>query len=317
MLTTAATGGDAGIREFSEWLSAGVTAKQVVRARLAATVASLGAGLASTAGIDPRGPDRPFLDQAARTAATAAVTSAVLRAIDLTGLERQAIAATRARARARGTGPMGALTSLLYRFSGREAKVADPDGYLMRWRERGSLAPAVEALRLALAEPMRSAAPAVRPALAATVEPAPLQRGLEGAVDRAIAAHDRTVPSSRLWPVIGLFQTIATAAIAVSVAWVIVWILARPPVDSVDLPVVGLVPMPLLAVVVSLVIGYLLARVVGLHAGWIGRRWAARLRREVSTAVEREIAEHGLAPVDRLETARRGLWSSVRVMVGG
>jgi hypothetical protein len=240
-----------------------------------------------------------------------------LRAIDLTGLERQAISATRARARARGTGPMGVLTSLVYRFSGREAKAADPDGFLMRWRERGSLAPAVEALRQALAEPVRSAAPAVRPALAATVEPARLQRGLEGAVDRAIAGHDRTVPSSGLWPVIGFLQTIATAAIAVSVAWTIVWILARPPVDLVDLPVVGRVPMPLVAVVGSLVVGYLLARIVGLHAGWIGRRWAGRLRREVSTAVEREIAEGGLAPVDRLEAARHVLWSSVRAIEHG
>jgi hypothetical protein len=212
---------------------------------------------------------------------------------------------------------MGVITSLVYRFSGREAKVADPDGFLMRWRDRGSLAPAVEALRQALGEPLRTAAPAIRPALAATVEPARLQHGLEGAVDRAIAGHDRTVPSSRLWPVIGFLQTIATVLIALSVAWVILWVLTRPPVDSVDLPVVGVVPMPFVAVVVSLLVGYLLARVVGLHAGWIGRRWAGRLRREIAASVEREIAERGFEPLDRLEAARHALWASVRALVTG
>jgi len=317
VLATSATTGEAGIGEFSDWLAAGVEAKQIVRARLAATISSLGNGLARTAGIDPGGPERPFLDPSARRKATAAVTSAVLRAIDLPGLERQAVAATRARARARGTGPMGVITSLVYRFSGREAKVADPDGFLMRWRDRGSLAPAVEVLRQALGEPLRTAAPAVRPALAATVEPARLQRGLEGAVDRAIAGHDRTVPSSRLWPVIGFLQTIATVAIALSVAWTIVWVLARPPVDSVDVPVIGVVPMPFVAVVVSLFVGYLLARVVGLHAGWIGRRWAGRLRREIAASVEREIADRGFEPLDRLEAARQALWASARALKGG
>ena len=78
--------------------------------------------LAREAGIDPRGPSTPFLDARARTAAIDGATAAVLRAVDLPGLERQAEAATRARARARGTGPMGRVTSLLYRASGRETQ---------------------------------------------------------------------------------------------------------------------------------------------------------------------------------------------------
>ena len=92
----------------------------------------------------------------------------------------------------------------------------------------------------------------------------------------------------------------------------IVWLLARPAVDSADLPVIGRVPMPLVALAASLLVGYLLARFLGLHAGWIGRRWAARLRREVASEVEREMAEHGLKPLDRLETARRVLLEATR-----
>lgn len=312
VIAVSATGGPDGIREFSEWLAQGVESKMVVRSRVAATIAAHAQGLARDAGIDPAARVEPFLDLAARRTATEAVTATVLRAIDLPALERQAVAATRAQARRRGTGPIGRLTSLIYRLSGREAQAADPDGFLVRWRDRGPMTPAVESLRLALAEPRRAAAPLVRPALAATVEPTRLRPNLEAAVDRAVARRDRTVPSSRLWTAIGFLQTLATAAIAFSVAWTILWVIARPPVDSANLPVLGLVPMPLVALVASLLVGYLLARSLGLHAGWVGRRWAGRLRGEIATAVEREVADHGLEPLDRLEAARRALWEATR-----
>jgi 50S ribosome-binding GTPase len=315
VVAVSATAGPAGIREVADWLADGVKGKAIVRSRLAATATAHAQRLALAAGIDPDQPATPFLDPAARHAATEAVNAAVLRAIDLPALERQAVAATRAQARRRGTGPMGVLTSLVYRLSGREAQVADPDGFLVRWRERAPLAPAVEALRLALAGSLQAAAPAVRPALASTVEPARLRPSLEAAVDRAIARRERTLPSSRLWPVIGFLQTLATAATALSVAWIVLWVLARPPVDSVQLPVLGLVPMPFVALVVSLLVGYVLARSLGLHAGWVGRRWAGRLRREITAAVEREVAEHGLEPLDRLEAARRTLHEATRDVI--
>ena len=308
--------GTADLGEFLRWLATGAEAKTVARARLTASVLDQVRGLASAAGIDPTVQAEAFLTPAARRDALQAATAAVLRAVDLPELERQAVAATRARARSRGTGPMGVLTSLVYRISCRESRAADPEGYLVRWRERAPLAPAVEALRLALVAPVRAATPAVRPALAAAVEPVALQRGLERAVDRAIARRERLeTPSSRWWPIIGFLQTLATASIVLSVAWMIIWIITGSPVDSVDVPVIGLVPMPFALLVVSLFAGYLLARMIGLHAGWLGRRWAGRLRREVSTAVEREITEHGLAPLDRLEHARLALWTASRDVI--
>jgi hypothetical protein len=200
---------------------------------------------------------------------------------------------------------MGKLTSLIYRASGRDTKVADPTGHLLRWRDRAALGPAVEALRNGLGTALTDASPSVRPAVAATLEPAPLRQGLERAVDKAIAGLDRLeAPTSRWWTVLGLLQTLATIAIAVSAAWVVVWILGRPLVDSVDVPVIGAVPMPFAALLVTVLIGYLLARSLGLHAGWVGRRWAGRLRTRVSDAIHDEITQRGLAPLDRLEDAR-------------
>jgi hypothetical protein len=283
-----------------------------VQARVAATLAAHAEALARAAGIDPTSPDVPFMDPAARQAATEAVAAAVLSTIDLPGFERQAIAATRAQARRRGTGPLGVLTAAAYRLSGRETAVADPDGYLLRWRERGPLTAAAETLRSALAGPIRSAAPLIRPVLAESVEPGRLRPGLEAAVDQAIIRRDRTVPSSRVWPVIGLLQTIATGALAVSVAWVVLWVLARPPVDSVTLPLLGVVPIPLVALLLALLAGYVLARSLGLHAGWVGRRWAAGLRRDITASVRQEVARRGLEPLDRLEAAKHQLWLAAR-----
>ena len=87
---------------------------------------------------------------------------------------------------------------------GRETQVADPDGYLVRWRDRGPLTPAVEA------HPGRpvGAAPCGQPGrptpLAAAVEPTELRRGLERAVDRAIGGlGPLEPPTSRWWSVIG------------------------------------------------------------------------------------------------------------------
>ena len=320
VLTAAAPGaeGAADLEAFRAWLLDGVAAKAVVRSRIAATVVDLARRLAADAGIEQQQPATPFLDGVARSSATAAVTAAVLRAVDLTGLQRQAEAATRARARARGTGPIGHLTALVYRLSGRATHAADPDGYLMRWRERGSLAPAVESLRQTLAGPIRAASPAVRPALARTLEPAPLRRGLERAVDRAIAGVGTLeAPTSRWWSLIGFLQTMATVGLALSTAWVVLWIIARPQVDSAQLPIIGVVPMPFVVLVAFLALGYLLARLLGLHAGHVARGWAGDVRRRIATAVETEVGQRGLAPLDALEDARSRLWTAVATLERG
>ncbi|MEO5885899.1 MAG: GTPase [Candidatus Limnocylindrales bacterium] len=312
---TGAAGSEPDLAGLRHWLADGVAAKAIVRARVAATAVDLAHGLARDAGIDPARSATPFLDEVARAAAIEEATSAVLRAVDLPGLERQAEAATRALARARGTGPVGRLTSLLYRASGRATRVADPDGFLVRWRERGPLSPAVEVLREALARPLRAASPALRQVLAAALEPTELRRGLERAVDRAISGLGPLAPpTSRWWSVIGFLQTLATAGIALSAAWVVIWILGGPPASSVQVPVLGSVPSPFASLVGFLAAGYLLARLLGAHAGWVGRRWAQRLRDRVAATVQTEVSQRGLLPLDTLEDARLRLWTATSTM---
>ncbi len=306
--------GDGRLDALRAWLGAQTEAKRVVRARLAASVVAAAEELARFAGVDVTSGARPILDPEARRGALDKASEAVLRVVDLPILQRQAVAATRARARRRGAGPLGALTSLVYRVSGREARVADPHGFLVRWRDRGSLASAVEPLRAALGEPVRRATPATRVALAGAVEPRQVDAALAGALDRVVARTPETPPSSLVWLVIGAIQTLTTLVLVAAAAWVVVWILARPPVDDVVLPLVGRVPIPFALLVGALVVGYVLARLLGLHAGWLGRRWARRLAGDVRAQLERSVAETAFAPLDRLEAARRALWSAVRAI---
>jgi hypothetical protein len=108
----------------------------------------------------------------------------------------------------------------------------------------------------------------------------------------------------------GLLQTLATAGLVLSAAWVVLWILIRPVTGSVELPIVGPVPSPFVSLVAFVVAGYVLARMLGAHARWVGSRWAGRVRGRVAGAVESEIRDHALEPLDVLEDARRRLWTA-------
>ena len=324
LLTSAAPGSSNGtnpqpdVGDLRRWLSEGITAKSIVRGRVATSAVASGRDLAAQAAIDPDSASTPYLDPADRTAAIEAATEAVLRALDLRGLERQAEAATRARARARGTGPVGRLTSLLYRASGRETRVADPEGFLLRWRERGSLNPAVQALRDALGGSVRRASPRVRPLIASALEPTELGSGLDRAADRAIRSlGPLEPPSSRWWPALGFLQTIATVGVALSVAWLVIMAFGGPVSGTVEVPIVGEIPTPFALLVAFLFAGYVVARVVGIHAGWVGRHWAHRVRDRVAAEVRIEIDERGLGPLDRLEDAQHRLWTAVRTLQQG
>ncbi|HEX5013061.1 MAG TPA: GTPase [Candidatus Limnocylindrales bacterium] len=310
LVTSAISSG--GTDDLQAWLSSGAESKRVVRERIAASIAAAARDLAWTAGEGRAGAGKPFLDAATREAATRAASEAVLRAVDVAGLERQVVAATQAAARARGTGPLGRVTSFVYRASGRETAVADPNRYLLRWRERASLGPAIEAIREAISGPIRHAPPAIRPALAGSIDPVEVRRGLERGVDRAIRDIGHLEPpTSRVWPLLGLLQTVASAGIALSAAWVVVWLIVRPETGSIVLPVLGPVPSPFAALVASLLVGYVLARLVGVHARRLGSRAAARVRDRITVAVEREVRGTAFDRLDELDAARTRLASAL------
>ncbi len=314
VLVTSATEGESGVAELRAWLAEAVDTKAVVAARVMASAQVALSELASAAGLG--GQQRavgPLVPEAGQRRAISGAVEETLRVVDLPGAERQAVAATRARARRRGTGPIGILTSAIYRFSGRQRHTADPAEYLRGWRRRGNLARASEPIRRQIAEVLPSVPPALRSRYAAAGEATDLEARIGVALDRVIARHsDVEAPSSRVWPVIGLLQSANTVLLVVAVAWIVLWVIARPEVASYDLPVLGPVPAPMVLLAFGLVIGYFLARILSLHAGFLGRRWARRLTAELRRTVGDVIQTEAFAPLAQLEVARARLGAASR-----
>ncbi len=314
VIVTSATQGEAGVAGLRSWLAEGVEAKAVVASRVMASAGAALIELAGAAGLSGQPQDlAPLVPVAGQRRAILAAAEEALRVVDLPGAERQAVAATRARARRRGTGPIGILTSAIYRFSGRQRQTADPAEYLRGWRRRGGLSRASEPIRREIAEALPGVPPALRGRYAMAGEGADLEGRIATALDRVIARHsDVEVPSSRFWPLVGLLQSANTVLLVVAVAWIVLWVVARPEVASYDLPVLGPVPAPMVLLALGLGVGYLLARVLSLHAGFLGRRWARRLTGELRRTVGAVIESEAFAPLARIETARAQLGAAWR-----
>ncbi len=318
-----ADGSIGGTAEFREWLGSEVDAKRVVRSRLEASTADAVTALAQAAGVGrtaasegrgaPRakpGPATPaFVAPAARVRAAEAAGGELLRLLDLPGVEQQMARAVRSRARTRGGGPFGVARGVIESAVGRPGQVADPVSYLSRWRERGSVVPAAEAMRRAVTDALPEAPAATRPMLAEAANSTTVSEAMVRLVDDVVSRQvDRDfLPSSRVWLFIGLLQTAATAALVAGIVWTAIWVLARPPVDTVQVPALGAIPIPLALIAIGAVAGYLLARVLGGHAGVLARRASRALAADLRAAVQGSVASAAFAALDRLEAARHAL----------
>jgi hypothetical protein len=269
--------------------------------------------VARSAGIpdDASGEPAPIIPVADRERAADLAVVEVLRVVDTDGLSRQAVEATRLAARPRGGGPLGIARALVERGSGLSERRADPEGYLRRWRDRGSLVRAAEPVRGLAAAAVTRVPPAARPAWAAVADPTDLHVRLERAIDRGVAVERGRwrPPHSRLWPALGVLQLVATIAVILGAIW-IAGLLAgvgRDVTASVELPLLGAVPMPVLLLAGGVIGWWVLGRVLSAHAGWLGRRWARSVRARVEDEVRRTVSEAVGGRIGDVEAARREL----------
>jgi 50S ribosome-binding GTPase len=314
VLVTRAREGAGGIGELRAWLESGVEAKRVVAARVGAEAREAVRDLAAGAGV-LGGTPAPLIEPARRERALSSVAKSALAVIDIAGLERQAVAATRLAARRRGAGPFGHLTSGIYRLTGRARAAADPAGFLQRWHLRGSLAPAVEPLRDLVTSKLPLVPASLRGSLAALVAPAPLEDRLAQTIDQSLVAEAAgfRVPGSALWPVIGAAQYVVTALLIFSALWFgSLFVIRDVPVGVVQVPYLGPVPTPVALLAGALLAGYVLATLLRLHAGWLGRRWAKRVGANVSREVGRRIGDDLLVRLEQFEASRAALEKAVR-----
>ena len=301
-VTSATDGGDT--RELREWIVSGVEAKRVIAERIAAELQDASLDLATRAGVLHDA--RPLITPEQRARVLADVTRESASIIDLAGLERQAVAATRLAARPRGAGPFGLVTSFIYRASGRDRVVADPEGYLRRWRERGNLARAAEPIRVLVGDLLPRVPSAARGAIASLIDDRALRERLTGAIDAAVATRTAEVraPTSVVWSAIGALQYLVTAGLLFAGLWMAAVFLLHAPFASVDMPVLGPIPTPLLVLAALLLAGFILARLLGAHAGLLGRRWARRLRADLSRELEQRLRDVLFARLDTIDAAR-------------
>ena len=301
-VTTATRDGNAG--ELRKWILDGVKAKRVIAERIAAELQDAALDLATRAGVVQDAVPLISADQRARVLSD--VTREAAAIVDLTGLERQAVAATRLAARPRGAGPFGLVTTFIYRATGRDRVVADPEGYLRRWRERGTLARVSEPIRLLVGDLLPRVPSAARGAIASLINAEALRARLTAAIDAAVATRtaDVRAPTSVVWSVIGALQYVVTAGLLFAGLWMAAVFLLHAPFASVEVPVLGPIPTPIIVLAALLLVGFVLARLLGAHAGLLGRRWARRLRADLSRELEQRLRDVLFARLDTIDAAR-------------
>ncbi|MET0772718.1 MAG: GTPase [Candidatus Limnocylindrales bacterium] len=303
-------------QELRSWLADGVEAREVIRRRLRrATDAAIGE-LVRAAGMDPEVEPGPLVSTERRDQARAATTDAVLRVVDIEGLRAQAAAATLDAARGTGGGVLGRIRMLLDRGSGRRERVADPQGHLIRWHDRGSLVPATLPLRQLLGEALADLPPSARGGVAGMADGDALARRLADATDRALAgpAGRFSVPRGRLWPFVGVGQVLATAALVAGVVWLVAAFLTGStlPAGTFDVPLIGPMPVPAVLILVGLFGSWLLSRVLAWDARRLGRAWADRLADDVRARVDQAVTDAVSAPLRDWDDARARLWRAAR-----
>jgi hypothetical protein len=254
---------------------------------------------------------------ARREAAVAATTDAVLRVVDLEGLRRQAVEATLDAARGRAGGPLGRVRAILDRGSGRRERAADPQGYLIRWHDRGDLVPATIPIRRLVSDVLPDLPAPARAGVALLADGHGLAARLATATDRAIAgpAGRFQTPRGWSWSLIGMGQLLATAALIVGVVWLIAAFVTHSllPAGSLDIPLLGPMPTPAVLIIAGLFGSWLLSRVLAADARRLGRGWASALATDVRGEVDTAVAIEVSARLQTWDDARTDLWEAARV----
>ena len=303
-VVSAATGD--GIDRLRDELSEAGHAKVIVATKLETDRADAAAGLAGAVGIDPEVGYRPLLSDERRATAERDVVAGALTLIDPPGLARQVRSAVLHRARAGGGSFLGRAIAMAASLTGQRRRGADPAAYLRDWRSRGAMGRMLNPLRTALVEAASSVPAPTRGRLLEALGGLTTDSELARVLDRA-AAVPVVIPSSRIWPIVGALQMAVGGVLIFAVAWIVVLFVAGAavPVSMVDAPFVGPIPMPLALLTGSLLASALLGWLLGLHAGWIGRRVAAEVGDRTTAAVRQSTLRDAFEGLRRVEDARR------------
>lgn len=284
-------------------------AKALVTAKLETDASEAHDRLARAVGLEPDAAYRPLLDSARRTEATRAAVAGALDLVDPPGVARQVQLAVLARARRSGGSLLGRVVALLGWLTGQSRRSADPAAYLRDWRRRGSLGRAVNPVHAALVEASAAVPSSSRSAVVSGLGAGQLEADVARALDEATreAAGDLRIRGSVVWPLVGAVQLAIGSVFAFAIAWYVTLFVSggQVPVSTVEVPILGPVPLPLILLVGSVVASAAIGMLLSLHAGWIGRRIGARVAERVRGVVAGSVTEIGFGGLERVERARR------------
>ncbi|HUO45643.1 MAG TPA: GTPase [Acidimicrobiia bacterium] len=298
---------DLGFEALRNELMGAAEAKTIVAAKLATDADREIQRISRAVGLDGDS-FRPLLSPDDRSSAVKQAVAGALAIIDPRGVSNQVEAAVLHRARRQGGSLLARIVVLLSWLTGQRRRAADPVAFLLDWRRRGTLGHILNPVRAALVRAAGSVPPPSRPmilkALGAETAEAAVTRALDTSTREATI--DLKIKGSWLWAVVGFLQLAAAAVLLFAVAWYLTIIFGPGGllVETVDLPYLGPVPMPLVLLTGSLALSILLGFVLSLHAGWIGRRLGAKVAARVATAVEAAVISGGFSGLDRVEDAR-------------
>jgi len=300
-----------GIDSLRAAMAADADAKALVAAKLVSDGRTAMLRLAAAVGVTGEGRYQPLLPGARVVDVTREAIDGATEIMDPKGLARQVQAAVLGRARRSGGSLLSRLVALLAWMTGQQRRRADPAGHLRDWRRRGSLGRVLNPLTGALVEAASGVPPSSRPHILRSLGADGLEASVTQALDRVAgdAGADLHVPRSLLWPVIGALQLVIGAVFAFAIAWYVTLFLAQGqvPVASIEIWLLGPLPLPLALLAVSVVVSAILGFLLSLHAGRIGRRLGRRLASRVAEAVTLAIGAGPMAALERVEAVRRDL----------
>ncbi|MCV0402880.1 MAG: 50S ribosome-binding GTPase [Chloroflexi bacterium] len=298
-----------GIDRLRSDLAEAAHAKVIVSAKLEADRAEAAKELAASVGIEPEDGYQPLLRHDRREALVREAIAGAMTLVDPDGVGRQVRAQVLHRARMGGGSFVGRVTQLGWRLIGGQRRNADPSAYLLAWRTRGALGRVLNPVRAALVEAAAAVPAESRGRILDALGAPSAERDLDAVLDRATQAEASGLepPESLVWPVLGAAQVVAGALVLFAVAWLVTLFVAGGsiPVDSVGVPILGPIPMPLAVLVGGLLLGALLTWLLQLHAGYVGRSMAREIEERTADTVRAAVVTDGLAGLERVEAARR------------
>lgn len=304
-----------GVQDLRDDLAAEADRKALLAAKLASDASSALERLAAQAGVDNQFDPPQLVPQEARAAANRAAVDGALAVVDPEGLSRQVQAAVLNRARRQGGSLLVRILALLASVTGTRKRTADPEGYLMSWKQRGSLGHVLNPIRRVVVDSLAELPSAGRSAAMRALGFDELESRLVAAVDQAIlqSRGDARPPRSLWWGLIGVIQLALGAILLFAIAWYLTIIFGPGGLEvaTIEIPYLGPVPMPLALMVGSLGASFLLGALLSIQAGWVGRRQGRRVAARVAEAVNGTVTEAAFAPIDRLDDARRRLHAAL------